>query len=154
MGAGGSSIEQLLRTLTAGERLAVAGAAIVVASLFLPWYGVTLAGGLVKTAIGTFGWVEAALLLTVGSAAFLILICSRGYELPRPLNEGTLLVIAGAWAAILVGYRIVDRPEFGLVGVDRTGLRYGIFVALAGAGLLVIGGLRKRREVLAERATE
>ena len=59
MGAGGSSIEQL-RTLTAHERLAVAGAAIVVASLFLPWYGVTLAGGLVKTAIGTFGWVEAA----------------------------------------------------------------------------------------------
>ena len=59
-GAGGSSIEQLLRTLTAHERLAAAGAAIVVASLFLPWYGVTLAGGLVKTAIGTFGWVEAA----------------------------------------------------------------------------------------------
>jgi hypothetical protein len=47
----------------------------------------------------------------------------------------------------------VDRPEFGLVGVDRTGLRYGIFVALTGAGLLVIGGLRKRREVLAERAS-
>ena len=63
-------------------------------------------------------------------------------------------MIAGAWAAILVGYRMVDRPEFGLVGADRTGLRYGIFVALAGAGLLVIGGLRKRREVLAERATE
>jgi hypothetical protein len=154
MGAGANSIERILRALTAHERLAVAGAAIVAASLFLPWYGVTVAGGLVKTAVGTFGWAEAAVLLTVGSAAFLIVISSRGYELPRPLNEGTLLVIAGGWAAILIAYRMVDRPEFELVGVDRTGLRYGIFVALTGAGLLIVGGLRKRREVLAERAAE
>jgi hypothetical protein len=27
-----------------------------------------------------------------------------------------------------------------------VGLRYGIFVALIGAALLVVGGLRKRRE--------
>jgi hypothetical protein len=122
----------------------------VVASLFLPWYGVTLAGGLVKTAAGTFGLVEAALLLTVGGAAFLILICARGFSLPRPLHEGTLLVAAGVWAGLLIAYRMLDRPEFDLAGVGRTGLRYGIFVALLGAGLLVVGGLRKRREELAQ----
>jgi hypothetical protein len=126
------------------------GAAIVVASLFLPWYGVTLAGGLVKTAAGTFGLVEAALLLTVGGAAFLILICARGFSLPRPFHEGTLLVAAGVWAGLLIAYRMLDRPEFELAGVGRTGLRYGIFVALVGAGLLVVGGLRKRREELAQ----
>jgi hypothetical protein len=140
-----------IRSLSAHERLAALGAVIVVASLFLPWYGVTLAGGLVKTAVGTFGLIEAALLLTVGSAVLLIVACSRGYSLPRPLNEGALLVAAGAWSALLIAYRILDRPDFELAGAGRVGLRYGIFIALIGAGLLAAGGLRERREDL-ERA--
>jgi hypothetical protein len=140
-----------IRSLSAHERLAALGAVIVVASLFLPWYGVTLAGGLVKTAVGTFGLIEAALLLTVGSAVLLIVACSRGYSLPRPLNEGALLVAAGAWSALLIAYRIMDRPDFELAGAGRVGLRYGIFIALIGAGLLAAGGLRERREDL-ERA--
>jgi hypothetical protein len=137
-----------IRSLSAHERLAALGAVIVVASLFLPWYGVTLAGGLVKTAVGTFGLIEAALLLTVGSAVLLIVACSRGYSLPRPLNEGALLVAAGAWSALLIAYRIMDRPYFELAGAGRVGLRYGIFIALIGAGLLAAGGLRERREDL------
>jgi hypothetical protein len=137
-----------IRSLSAHERLAALGAVIVVASLFLPWYGVTLAGGLVKTAVGTFGLIEAALLLTVGSAVLLIVACSRGYSLPRPLNEGALLVAAGAWSALLLAYRIMDRPDFELAGAGRVGLRYGIFIALIGAGLLAAGGLRERREDL------
>jgi hypothetical protein len=140
-----------IRSLSAHERLAALGAVIVVASLFLPWYGVTLAGGLVKTAVGTFGLIEAALLLTVGSAVLLIVACSRGYSLPRPLNEGALLVVAGAWSALLIAYRMLDRPDFELAGAGRVGLRYGIFIALIGAGLLAAGGLRERREDL-ERA--
>ncbi|MGH2963742.1 MAG: hypothetical protein ACRDL3_16340 [Solirubrobacterales bacterium] len=137
-----------LSRLAAHDRLAIAGAAIVLVSLFLPWYGIALGGGLVKTAIGSFGLIEAALVLTVGAAAALIMICSRGYSLPRPLHEGTLLVAAGAWAAALIGYRMLERPEFEFAGITRPGLRYGIFVAAIGAALLIVGGLRKRREEL------
>ena len=134
-----------LRSLTAEERLAAIGAAVIVASLFLPWYGVTLAGGLVKTAAGTFGLTEAALLLTVAAAMYLIAICAGGYKVPRPLDEGGLLVAAGAWSAVLIAYRFLDRPAFELPGVGHVGLRYGIFVALLGAGLIVFAGLRQRR---------
>jgi hypothetical protein len=141
-----------IASLTAHERLAAAGAAVVAASLALPWYGVALAGGVVKTALGTFGLIEAALVLTVGASIALVVACSRGFALPRPLHEGSLLVAAGAWTAALVCYRMIDRPEFGLAGVGDTGLRYGVFIALLGAGLMVLGGLRKRREELAEEA--
>jgi hypothetical protein len=141
-------LSAFIASLTAHERLAVAGAVVVAVSLALPWYGVALGGGLVKTALGTFGLIEAALLLTVGAAIGLVVACSRGFALPRPLHEGTLLVAAGVWAAALVGYRMLDRPDFGLAAVGDTGLRYGIFTALIGAGLMVLGGLRKRREEL------
>ena len=40
------------------------------------------------------------LLITVGAALYLIVRCAAGYELPRPLREGSLLAVAGAWAAV------------------------------------------------------
>ena len=144
-------ITAFVASLTAHERLAVVGAIVVATSLALPWYGIALAGGLVKTALGTFGWVEAALVVTVGATLALIFACSRGFVPPRPLSEGALVVAAGSWTAVLIGYRMVDRPDFGLLGFDDTGLRYGIFVALIGAGLMIAGGLRKRREELETR---
>lgn len=143
-----------LSQLAAHERIALAGAAVVLVSLFLPWYGITLGGGLVKTAIGSFGLIEAALVLTVGAAGALIVVCSRGYSLPRPLHEGTLLVVAGGWAEVLIGYRMLERPEFEFAGITRPGLRYGIFVAAIGAALLIVGGLRKRREELEHEESE
>jgi hypothetical protein len=145
----GSRWTELLSALGAHDRLASLGVATVAVSMLLPWYGVTFAGGLLKTPAGTFGWVEAALALTVGVAGFLIVRAAWGRDLPRPLHTGTLLAVSGAWAAVLIAYRIFDRPDFEPLDVQHVGLRYGIFVALAGAGLLLLGGLRRRREELA-----
>lgn len=120
------------------------GCAVVLASLLLPWYGVPIAGGLVKTGLADFGFAQLALLLTVGAALLLLLRSAQGGRLPRPLREGTLLAAAGIWAGLLIGFRILDRPDFGLG--FHVGLRYGIFVALAGAALITVAGLNKRIE--------
>jgi hypothetical protein len=142
-------VSTLLRSLGAHGRLAAAGGAIVVASLLMPWYGVTFAGGLYKTPLGIFGWVEAALLLTLAGTAWLLLRSARGHRLPRPLHVGTLVAAAGIWVMLLIGYRVVDRPDFGPLEAT-AGLRYGIFVGLGGAVVLLLGGLRLRREELGE----
>jgi hypothetical protein len=142
-------LSTLLRRLGAHGRLAAAGGAVVVGSLLLPWYGVTFAGGLYKTPLGAFGWVEAALLLTLGATAWLLFRFASGRRLPRPLHIGTLVAAAGAWTLLLIVYRIIDRPDFGPIGAS-AGLRYGIFVGLGGAVVLVLGGLRLRREELGE----
>jgi hypothetical protein len=142
-------MSSLLRSLGAHGRLAAAGGAVVAASLLLPWYGVTFAGGLLKTPLGTFGWVEAALLLTLGAVALLLVRSARGQRLPRPLHTGTLVTLAGVWSLALIGYRVIDRPDFGPIP-ESVGLRYGIFVGLGGAVVLALGGMRLRREELAE----
>jgi hypothetical protein len=145
----GSRWTELLSELGTHDRLSSLGVAAVAVSMLLPWYGVTFAGGLVKTPAGTLGFVEGALALTIGVAAFLVVRAALGRDLPRPLHTGTLLAVTGGWAAVLIAYRIFDRPDFEPLDVDRVGLRYGIFVAFAGAALLVVGGLRRRREELA-----
>jgi hypothetical protein len=137
---------QAIGAMGATERLAGLGALICVAATVLPWYRAPL-GGLVKTGLGTFGFAMAAQLITTGAALMLLIEGGRGRRPPTPLHEGTLLAIAGFWAGLTVAYSMLDRPQFQLAGFNQDySLAYGIFVALAGAALLAIAGLRIRRD--------
>jgi hypothetical protein len=134
-----------LRGLGGNERIAVIGAAVMVGSLLLPWYQSPISNDLVVTGFGAFGWAEGALVLIAGATTFLALQGGGGYVPPRPLREWALFVAAGAWAGIIILYRIVDPPRFTLSGHDQPyELHYAIFVALAGAALIVAAGLRMR----------
>ena len=128
------------------------GAAVMVVSLLLPWYESPISNDLVLTGIGAFGWAEGALVLIAAATTFLALQGGGGYVPPRPLREWALFVAAGAWAAVIVLYRIADRPRFTLAGHDEPyDLHYAIFVALAGAVLIVVAGLRMRPRERAKR---
>jgi hypothetical protein len=124
----------------------------MVGSLVLPWYQSPISNDLVLTGIGAFGWAEAALVLIAAATVFLALKAGGGYVPPRPLREWGLFVAAGCWAALIVLYRIADRPPFTLAGRDEPyDLNYAIFVALAGAVVIVIAGLRMRPRERAKR---
>ncbi len=150
-----SALSRLLRDLRGlggNERIAVIGAAVMVGSLLLPWYESPISNDLVQTGFGAFGWAEAALLLIAGATTFLALQGGGGYVPPRPLREWALFVAAGAWSAVIVLYRIVDPPRFTLEGHDEPyDLHYAIFVALAGAGIIIMAGLRMRPSERAKR---
>lgn len=138
-----------LRGLGGDERLAVLGAATIAVSMLLPWYGIPVAGDLVQTGLGAFTFAEGAIVATAAATVMLALRVGGGYVLPRPLREWALFVTAGAWIGLIVAYRMIARPElnfdFEIFKVAETySLRYGIFVALAGAGLIVAAGLRHR----------
>jgi hypothetical protein len=141
-----------LRGLGGNERIAVIGAAVMVGSLLLPWYQSPISNDLVLTGIGAFGWAEAALVLIAAATTFLALEGGGGYVPPRPLREWGLFVAAGTWAALIVLYRIVDRPKFIFPGHEgRYDLHYAIFVALAGAAIIIVAGLRMRPSERAKR---
>jgi hypothetical protein len=128
------------------ERLAAAGAGAIAASLLLPWYGIELEvfSGFSQTGIEAFSFAHAALLTTAGAALALIARCAAGYRPPRPLGEGGLLALAGIWAALIVAFLAVDRPDE-IAGYGTVRLRYGAFVGLGGCVALILGGVRMRR---------
>jgi hypothetical protein len=141
-----------LRGLGGNERIAVIGCAVMVGSLLLPWYQSPISNDLVFTGIGAFGWAEAALVLIALATTFLALECGGGYVPPRPLREWGLFVTAGCWAALIVLYRMADRPQYTLGGHDQPyDLHYAIFVALGGAAIIVAAGLRMRPRERAKR---
>ena len=145
-------LTQDLRGLGGNERIAVIGCAVMVGSLLLPSYQSPISNDLVLTGIGAFGWPEAALVLTAAATTYLALRGGGGYLPPRPLREWALFVAAGSWAAIIILYRIADRPRFTLAGHDEPyDLHYAIVVALVGAGLIIMAGLRMRPREQAKR---
>jgi hypothetical protein len=142
----GKRVGRGLRGLGPNDRLAAIGAGVVFASLLLPWYGAPIANDLVQTGFGAFNFSTAAMLLTAGAALFLLLEVGRGYRPPRPMTVGTLLVVAGVWAGLMVIYQMIDRPTSSFAGIrDDYDLRYGIFVAFTGAAVIAVAGAQRRR---------
>jgi len=127
--------------------MAALGALAMPISLLFPWYGFKLGSPISATAIDSFNFAHAALLLTAGAVLYLLLRAD-GRSLPRPLSHGGLLIAAGVWSFVILGYLFADPPDE-LVDIATIGgvrIRYGAFVAAGAAAAMVIGGLRARQE--------
>ncbi|HEY2718319.1 MAG TPA: hypothetical protein VGI52_01715 [Solirubrobacteraceae bacterium] len=127
-------------------------------SMLLPWYSKTVVESAKPgqarlptsqtslNAFQAFSFVEAAVLLVgVGVLAMLFARAERR-DFNLPGGDGTIVMIAGAWVAILIFYRLFDKP--GLQGnqriVSTVGVQWGIFVALLVALGLAYTGKRIR----------
>jgi hypothetical protein len=146
------------RALQREQRLAALTAIGLFVSMFLPWYskadtfvehGSAKATQTSLSAFQAFSFVEAAVLLV--SAGVLTMLFARAEErdFQLPGGDGLIVMVAGAWAALLIFYRLLDKP--GLQASQRitatVGVEWGIFIALLLAlGLLYAGGRMRAEE--------
>ena len=144
-----SRLQRAVRTLDAEQRLAGLAAVALAITLFLPWYSVSVARESVffgdnRSAFGVFSFVEAAVLLV--ALGVLVLLFARGerrgFHLPG--GDGTVILAAGAWAALLLLWRVFDRPDVAGRGVT-VGITWGFFFAFLAAASLALAGLRMRQ---------
>jgi hypothetical protein len=141
---------QILARLGAGERMAALGAAAMPVSMLFPWYGFKLGSPLSATALDSFNFAHAALLVTAAAVIFLVL-SERAQDLPGPLNRGVLLIVAGAWSLLVVAFLIADPPDE-LVDITTIGgvrIRYGVWVAAGAGAAILTGGVRVRHDAAA-----
>jgi hypothetical protein len=111
-GAGGT-----WRRLNFEQRTAAVGAVLLIVSTF-----------------GPFSFVEAAEILTGAAVLALLRARADGRRFHLPFGDGTVILAAGAWSALLIGVRLFDRP----LGQN--------LLALACAGILAVAGLAERRK--------
>jgi hypothetical protein len=138
------------------RRVALASLGLFI-SMFLPWYDKTdtvVVHGAAKatqtslSAFQAFSFVEAAVLLV--SAGVLMMLFARAerrtFQLPG--GDGAIVMLAGGWTALLIFYRLLDKPE--LQGTERitatVGVEWGIFIALLLALGVVFAGARMRAD--------
>jgi hypothetical protein len=142
------------RALTPDQRLAGAAAAALFVTMFLPWYQQNAVVNAPRTAplqsrnlnaFQVFSFVEAAVLLV--ALALLYLLFARGerrsFQLPG--GDGAVVFAAGIWVALLLILRLFDKPGITSHGIAaNVGIQWGIFFALAAAGLIALAGSRMR----------
>ena len=145
------------------QRLVVAAAAVLLATMLLPWYSrsvdAVVDGKLETTtssklAITVFSFVEAAIFLVAVGVTALVVARGDKRAFHLPGGDGTIVTAAGAWATFLIFYRFVDKPGGGGGGQLRVeyGLSWGIFFGLLAALALLAAGLRLRAAQVAEPA--
>jgi hypothetical protein len=134
-----------LRALPREMQQAAGAAAGLMVTLFLPWYSAVFRGNeersFNRSAFGEFSFVEAAVLLVAAGILYLIWARSQRKAFHLPGGDGMVIMVAGAWAFLLIVWRLFDTPE----SPDAEfGLQWGIFVALAVAALVTAAGARVR----------
>jgi hypothetical protein len=132
------------RALPAEMQQAAGAAAGLGLTLFLPWYSAVFRGedrSFNRSAFGEFSFVEAAVLLVAAGVLYLVWARSQRKAFHLPGGDGTVIMAAGGWAALLIVWRVFDTPES---DTAEFGLQWGIFVALVAAAALALAGARVR----------
>ena len=83
---------------------------------------------LIVSAFGPFSLVEAAVILIGVSVLWLLKQRSEGRDFHLPFGDGTVILVAGLWAGVLIAVRLFDRP------LGQSVLALGCAAILAGAG--------------------
>lgn len=141
--------------LESEQRLAAATAVVLMLTLLLPWYSktVTIVVGNAARAdqtslsgIGAMSFVEAAVLLVSAGVLALLFARAERRDFRMPGSDGAVVAVAGGWAAVLIFYRLLDKP--GLTGTQKVtatvGVEWGIFFALIAACAMAYAGWRMR----------
>ena len=141
------------RRLPAGYRHAALAAAGLVCALALPFYEkqafeLTDDGRLVSarqnlSAYGVVSFVEGAVMLVAAAVLALVVLRARRVEFTLPGGDGSVIAAAGAWALLLLVWRLFDKPD--VIGRAVTvGIQWGWFVAVLIAAALLASGWRLR----------
>jgi hypothetical protein len=143
-----SRLSDAWRAMEPDQRLASIAAIGLLVTMFLPWYGLQSlnrkTGVISSHSINAFGdvsFVEAAVFLVAAAVVVMLIARVEGREFHLPGGDGTIVMLAGGWAALLIFYRVFSRPAGNGYPV---GIEWGFFLAFVAAGALAYAGWRIR----------
>ncbi len=142
------------RALVPEQRLALGAAVALFVTMLLPWYQQNAIVNVPRqtplesrnlNAFQVFSFVEAAVLLVALAVIYLLYARAEGRRFQLPGSDGAVVLAAGLWTGLLLIFRLFDKPGLSSHGVaGNVGVQWGIFFALAAAGLLAYAGARMR----------
>lgn len=136
------------RAMEAEQRLAALAALALLVTMFFPWYGLQSlnrkTGVIHSHSINAFGdvsFVEAAIFLVAAGVGAMLIARAEGRDFHLPGGDGAIVLAAGAWAGLLIFFRVFSRPAGNGYPV---GIEWGFFLAFVAAGVLTYAGWRMR----------
>ncbi|HEU0024676.1 MAG TPA: hypothetical protein VFQ12_08600 [Thermoleophilaceae bacterium] len=122
-----------LRRLRTGEYLLALAGVVLVVSLFLSWYEEL-------TGWEALGAVDVILALLAACALSVAVVTAVQRVAAVPIALDAIATLAGLVALVLVLLRVIDLPD------GATGREVGLWLALAAAAGIVVGGALAMRD--------
>jgi hypothetical protein len=130
------------------QRIAALAAVALLVTMFFPWYELQSlnrkTGAIDPRSISAFGdvsFVEAAVFLVAAGVIALLFARAERKDFHMPGSDGSVVMVAGGWATLLIFYRVFSRPAGHGYPV---GIQWGFFLAFVAAGALTYAGWRMR----------
>lgn len=141
--------------ISRGDAIAAAGGLLLLVLMFLNWFDVALAqagspiGVQEKTGWQAYGGPFDVLIMALAATPIGIAAAKAAGRLPPlPLEQGLMVLGAGALLALIVGARLIDPPDVTAVaipGIEVDDTReIPAFLALAAAMAVAAGGHLQR----------
>jgi hypothetical protein len=143
--------------LTPGDISAGVGGIVLLVSLWLPWYGISIDVRGFSASENGSGWevfstIDIFLFLIAVAAIVLVALKASG-RLPADVPIAVVLLALGALAVLLILYRLIDSPApSDLPDEVDVSRKIGIFIGLIGAAGIAYGGWRSNMESPGTRA--
>jgi hypothetical protein len=139
-----------------GEMIAAAGGLVLLVCMFLPWFDGTLSGrGAANVPVSTttgweaFGGVFDIVIVALGAIPIAV-AAGRATDSrpPLPVEQGALVLAAGALLFAIVAFRVIDPPDaidVAIPGLELdTSRKVACFVAAVAAAAVAAGGHLQR----------
>jgi hypothetical protein len=127
-----------LRRLRAGDWIVASSGALLLATLFLPWYAG--GGGTSITAWESFAVLDIIFALIAAAAVGLLAVTAIQQVPAVPVTLTSLVALGGLVATVLVVLRVMALPD------GATGREWALWLGLAGSLGIFGGGLVATRD--------
>jgi hypothetical protein len=137
--------------LTPGDISAGVGGVVLLISLWLPWYGVSVDVRGFSASTDASGWEVFStidiILFLVAVAAIALVATKAAGQLPPDVPVPLVLLALGSLALLLILYRLIDTPApSDLPDEIDVSRKLGLFIGLIGAAGVAYGGWRANME--------
>jgi hypothetical protein len=137
--------------LTQADLIAGVGGIVLLISLWLPWYGVSLDVGGFSASESASGWEVLSLIDIILFLCAIVAIAVVGAKaagaLPPDVPGALVLFAAGALAFLLCVFRLIDIPAPGDIPDEvDLGRKIGVFLAVIASGAIGYAGWRANAE--------
>ncbi len=138
-----------------GEKIAAGSAIALILIMFIfKWFGLSVStagvagvGGFSvegsRNAWGSFGFIDIILFITALAALAMAYLSASGQSVSLPIAMSAIVTGLGILCVILVLYRIISPPDFGVnlsgTGIDKT-RKIGVFLGLIATAGVAYGG--------------
>jgi hypothetical protein len=132
--------------LNTGEKIAgISGVLLLIIMFLFDWFTIDVGGGVFDVSTGgnaweSFGFIDLILFLAAISGIALALVATSASKPDMPVALSAITAGLGILGVVLVLFRIISPPDFGVGDLVDVGRGIGVFLGLVATAGIAYGG--------------